>query len=125
MTGRRPFAFVAKQQKQTVKQTGAERETGRHEVGRQELCFRGGMAAGGGGVAWEAGGRHDRGALWSVTTERSDHLVGVCCLFVSSVKSLGWKNRKISVDRNSFLGNNSEFKVDQVNETVSEDVHLR
>lgn len=60
MTGRRPFAFVAKQQKQTVKQTGAERRTGRHEVGRQESCSRGGTAAGGGGGGagrQEAGGR--------------------------------------------------------------------
>lgn len=123
MTGRRPFAFVAKQQKQTVKQTGAERGTGRHEAGRQEFCFRGGTAAGGGGGGrggWEAGGRHDRAALWSVTTERSDHLVGFCCLFVSPEESLGVEkknNKKISVERNSSFGD-SEFKVDQVNETV-------
>lgn len=104
MTGRRPFAFVAKQQKQTVKQTGAERGTGRHEVGRQEFCFWGGTAAGGGGVAWEAGGRHDRGALWSVTTERSDHLVGFCCLFVSSGKSLGVQKTKNISGKEFFLG---------------------
>lgn len=104
MTGRRPFAFVAKQQKQTVKQTGAERRTGRHEVGRQESCFRGGTAAGGGGLEWEAGGRHDRGALWSVTTERSDHLVGFCCLFVSSVKSLGVEKQQNISGKEFFLG---------------------
>lgn len=60
------------------------------------------VGVGRGGRRQEAGGRHDRGALWSATTERSDHLVGFCCLFVSSVKSLGVEKQE-NISRKEFF----------------------
>lgn len=89
MTGRRPFAFVAKESKNKhsnrlvlegqVWMRWGERNSGLKRCKGEE-----------GGLGREGAGEI-RFVLWSVTTERSDHLLGSVSLFVCLARARGWK----------------------------------